>query len=372
MSSLKTAYKKWITAIGLALIAVLFIRVFVISPFVIPSQSMENTLFPGDYILVSKWQHGARLPRYPLQWSKKGEETAFLDWIDLGYTRMPAISSIERNELIAFNYPIDKRAGIDHKTTMLKRAIGMPGDTISVYKGQVYVNNKIFTNSPHTKHYYVLITNNKSSKVLFPEHSNPERIAQNSWKLELTKKAAEALSKHDEVITLEQIVENPKHYNPDVYPSDEALAWNAHYIDQLIVPKKGQQIELNARNFNIYQTIIYNYEHQHIQLKNNRIYINQQETKSYTFQSDYYWMLGDNRDNSLDSRFWGVIPENHIIGKVNAVLFSWDKNNNNGPRWERSFCFFKKDGSLVSFRGFIYSLIAIFVLIKIIVHYVKR
>ena len=369
MSS-KIAYKKWITAIGLALIAVLFIRVFVASPFVIPSQSMENTLHTGDYILVSKWQHGARITKYPIHWSHKSGETSFSDLIDLGYTRTPALSSIKHNDLIAFSYPIDKRASIDHNTTMLKRVVGMPGDSLQIINGDVYRNNKLQGNALTVKHYYVLIASQKEIKESFPKNSNPQRIAENSWKLELTANDATILRNHSSVVTLEQALENVAHYNPDVYPSDDVLGWNTHHIGPFIVPKKGLNLSLNHHNYKLYKTLIRNYEKQQIELRDETVYINNKAVESYTFHSDYYWMLGDNRDNSLDSRFWGFVPESHIVGKVTAVLFSWDQSDNS-LRWDRSFSFIEKDGSLKSFRWVIYSLIAIFIAIKMIRKYVN-
>lgn len=370
MSS-KTSYKKWITAIGLALIAVLFIRVFVASPYVIPSQSMENTLFPGDYILVSKWQHGARLPKYPLQWSHRGGETSYSDFIDLGYTRTPTLAAIKRHDLIAFSYPIDNKASIDHNTTMLKRAIGLPGDTIQIIKGEIYINNTLISDATTVKHYYIVIASNNKLKEAFPKNSNAQRIGENSWKLELTKNNAENLKENPNIITLEQAVENASFYNQNVYPSDPLLGWNTHHIGPFLIPRKGLSIILNHDNYNLYKTIIRDYEHQEIDFKNETVYINHKAVTHYTFQSDYFWMLGDNRDNSLDSRFWGLIPESHIIGKVSTVLFSWDQHNNT-LRWDRTFVFLKKDGSVQSFRWLIYSLIAIFVSLKMIRKYVRH
>jgi signal peptidase I len=372
LKSVKKHIATWGTAIGLALIAVLFIRIFVASPFVIPSQSMENTLFPGDYILVSKWQHGARLPQFPLQWTKSNGETVYSDLIDWGYTRLPALGAIEKNDLIAFGYPIDK-GSIDQKTTMLKRAVGFPGDTISIIQGKVYINELHYSDVPTIKHYYVLISQQSKISHIVPSTSNPQRFAENSWKLELTKEEAKLLSTHQDVQELEQIIENNGYYNQDIYPSDEKLAWNTHNISSLFIPKKGSRVLLHTDNYKLYQKIIQDYEKRTIRIDKDKIYIDGAQVNSYTFTSDYYWMLGDNRDNSLDSRYWGFIPESHIIGKVSAVLFSWNKHKKAAsPRWERSLSLIKKDGSLQEFRWVIYSIIIIFALLKILLHYVKR
>ncbi len=244
---------------------------------------MHQTLLEGDYIIVNKLAYGARVPITPLSLSF-GNKHLFFDWLTLPYIRIPGYSTVCRNDIIVFNFPLEEGLPIDERLQYVKRCIGLPGDSVFISKGQVFINGE--------------------------ELKEPEKIS------------------------LEKLAVAPDSYSPNIFPNSSVVKWNVDYFGPLYVPKCGDSISLTTKNVTLYKRIIEKFENNTLVNKNDSIYINGQYTQTYVFKMNYYFTLGDNRHSSIDSRFWGFVPENHLIGKASFILFS---SNNTPSQKSRTF-----------------------------------
>lgn len=247
----------------------LIVRSCVVQFYKVPTGSMNNTLKEGDYIVVNKLAYGPRLPMTPL--SLPFGHT-YVEWISWSYYRFPGYSSIQRNDMLVFNYPAEKNTPIDHRKEYVKRCIALAGDVVEIRKGMVFVNGK------------------KQAEV------------STGLPLYDKKRPRSAL--------------DSMAYNPAYFPHSGSVRWNADQFGPLYVPKKGQRIRLTSNRLLLYKDVIEHFEHKKIVERNGKVYIDNTPQKYYVFELDYYFVLGDNRANSIDSRFWGFVPEDHIIGKV--------------------------------------------------------
>ncbi|HLP53485.1 MAG TPA: signal peptidase I [Fluviicola sp.] len=247
----------------------LVLRSCVIQIYRVPTDSMNNTFKEGDYIVVNKLVYGARVPMTPL--SLPFGHT-YLDWITFSYHRIPGFSSIRRNDILVFNYPAEKGLPVDHRREYVKRCIALAGDSIAIRKGIVFVNGKKFREAPGS----------------LPIYSK----------------------KHIRTAT------DSLFYSPSYYPHSGSIKWNSDRFGPLLVPKTGMRIRLTHDQLILYKEVIESYEQKEVLEQDGTIYINGKIQQFYTFEMDYYFVLGDNRPNSVDSRFWGFVPEDHIIGKV--------------------------------------------------------
>src|SRR3989338_4290481 len=265
----RTPLNRFTRIVFLSFLGWLIIRSCVVQIYKVPTGSMNNTFKEGDYIVVNKLVYGARIPMTPL--SLPFGHT-YLDWITFSYHRLPGFSSIQREDILVFNYPVEKDLPVDHRKEYVKRCIGLAGDTISIRKGIVFVNGK--------KH--------REAKAGLPIYAkNYKRTATDSL-----------------------------FYSPAYFPHSGSVKWNSDRFGPLFVPKKGAKIRLNHDQLLIYKEVIESCENKKVLEQNDAVFINGKRQKFYTFEMDYYFVLGDNRANSLDSRFWGFVPEDHIIGKV--------------------------------------------------------
>lgn len=230
---------------------------------------MNNTFKEGDYIVVNKLAYGARIPITPL--SLPFGHT-YLDWITFSYHRLPGFSSIQRGDILVFNYPAEKDLPVDHRKEYVKRCVGLAGDTICIRKGIVFVNGK----------------KRKEAATGLPLYAKKYK-----------RTATDSLF-----------------YSPVYYPHSGSVKWNSDRFGPLFVPKKSTRIRLTHDQLILYREVIESYENKQVREQNDSVFINNKFEKFYTFEMDYYFVLGDNRANSLDSRFWGFVPEDHIIGKV--------------------------------------------------------
>lgn len=252
-----------------SIIVWLFIRIFIFQIFKIPTASMNNTLKEGDYILVNKLAYGTRIPITPLSLPIGN---TYIDWIQIPYLRIPGYTDVAYNDIIVFNFPLEEDSPVDHRQEYVKRCIGLPGDTIQIIEGVVFVNSKKIT---------------ESENILFLLDAQKKRLLIDS-----------------------------SVYSPAVFPNSSEIKWNADNFGSLYIPKKNETIALTKNNIILYKRVIEKHENNTLKLKNDSVFINDQFCKSYTFKMDYYFSLGDNRYNSIDSRFWGFVPENHLIGRV--------------------------------------------------------
>jgi len=381
----KSSGREWAEAIIFAVFAATFIRMFLIEAYVIPTSSMEGSLLVGDFLFVSKAHYGIRTPQTVLQVPLVhntipvvGSES-YLESPKLNMTRLSAIENITRDEAVVFNFPEGdsvyvtpgrtysiyqtrrmpaayraqiERVGlrtrpIDKMDHYIKRCVAVPGDKFEVRDRQIYINDKATENPSGVQYSYIVsspgvIPNEKKLREigLSKEDINrgsPVRVNQNV--LVLTPEELEKVKSLDPKITVEFEKQglNPREYfpqDPKHFPK-----WNNDNFGPFVVPKAGATIDLKASNIALYKRIIEVYEGPNqVSVKGDKVYINGTEAPTYTFQMDYYWMMGDNRHRSEDSRFWGFVPQTHVVGKPLFIWFSTKEGNLfNGIRWNRIF-----------------------------------
>lgn len=383
---IKTATREWVDAILFAVIAASIIRLFIFEMYTIPTSSMEKSLLVGDFLLVSKIAYGPKVPNTPLSFPFVHHTLpltkytpSFLEWIKLSYYRFPGFETIKHNDVVVFNYPDGdtvalkiqdasyyslvreygwKRVNsepetfgeimsrpVDKRENYIKRCIGLPGDTLRIVDQQVYLNEKPRTTPVNAQTTYRVRTdgNRFNSKLLsdldITEDILPEGEDGN-FLMTLTKNSAEKMKQLPFVQLVEKDVAPKDLWSRDIFPYDSTYKWNRDNFGPLWIPKAGVKVALSLNNICLYKRIISNYENNKLVIKGGKIYINDKETKSYTFKLDYYWMMGDNRHNSADSRYWGFVPSDHIVGKASYVWLSLDKNKSflgGKIRWSRMF-----------------------------------
>jgi len=351
----KNELRNWFDAILFAVIAATLLRTFLIEAYTIPTPSMEKSLLVGDFLFVSKVSYGPRIPNTPIAFplvhhTLPGTNIkAFSDIIQWPYYRMKGLGKIERNDCVVFNYPTDDiqhpERPIDKKENYIKRCVGLPGDMLEIKKSELYVNGEPQAKtkdmrtqfSHHVKTYRtglnpkILLKNDITETETYAPVS-----AYGDYILHLNEDNRPIVEKFANVKSVKRRVEPSGKRDAQVFPHTEDYSWNIDNFGPLSVPAKGATVELNTSNLAIYERIIEIYEQNSLELKGDEIYINGKLTTNYTFQMDYYWMMGDNRHNSLDSRFWGFVPEDHVVGKALFIWMSWDKNNGK-VRWDRLF-----------------------------------
>jgi signal peptidase I len=268
------------------------IKFWVFEPFIIPSSSMESTLIKGDYLIVNKW-----------------ENSVFGNHLN-----------IENGDIVTFRYPLDNVV-LDEKMVFAKRCVGIPGDTILILEGNTSSDNRLLNfdyliTDPNASLNWGLLS---SIKV----HLGGKTI-NNNWLLNLSENQVNHLKELDIDIELTKHLENIHTGNLSVFPSDTLLNWNRDNFGPIYIPEAGKEIELKLNNINIYKKIIETYESHSLSIVDSTFTIDGIVCKHYTFEQNYYFMLGDNRHHSQDSRHWGFVPENHLLASCSIVLFNID------------------------------------------------
>jgi len=351
--------REWVDAIVFAVIAATIIRLFLIEAYTIPTSSMEKSLLIGDFLFVSKVSYGPRIPNTPLAFpfahhTIPGINTkAYLEWIKLPYFRLPGFGEIENNDVVVFNYPMEGFRPVDKRENYIKRCVAIPGDKLEVKKGVLFINDEEAYKPENMQQSYDVKTNGTGFNKLVLRKldiSEGGRVSNiGDFSLTMTKEAEEGISKLANVVDVEPSIAEPGAYAEYIFPnSDPELKsnkhkkffWNVDNFGPIIIPKKGETVQLSLDNLAIYERLIDFYEGNDLKIEEDRIYINGVETNSYTFEMDYYFMMGDNRHNSADSRFWGFVPEDHIVGKAVFIWLSIDKTATKLAeriRWRRIF-----------------------------------
>lgn len=348
----KTIAREWADAVVFAVVAATLIRGFLIEAYMIPTGSMEKSLLVGDFLFVSKLNYGPRVPMTPIAFPFAHHTMpltggkAYWEGIKLDYHRLPGFQKIERNDVVVFNYPMEAdepyNRPIDKRENYIKRAVGIPGDTISLREAQIYVNGEQGYNPPQGQLDYLVYTDGTG---LNPQRLLDMRIESSSahrepYFLFLTDEARDIIAQWSNVT---KIIPNirPEHaVEPRIFPHSELHPWNLDNFGPVIIPKKGWTVELDSLSYPIYERAIRVYEDNELEQRaDGKYYINGELTSQYTFQMDYYWMMGDNRHNSEDARAWGFVPEDHIVGKALFVWLSLDKHGTflDKIRWNRLF-----------------------------------
>ncbi|WP_245447037.1 signal peptidase I [Mucilaginibacter celer] len=362
----KTQTREWTDAIIFAVIAATLIRTLFIEAYVIPSASMESSLLIGDYLFVSKVNYGARLPMTPLAFPFAHHTMplintkAYWDGIELPYYRLPGLSDIKKGDVVVFNYPMDADSPlyrpVDKRENYIKRCQGTPGDTLSVVNAQVFINSKAAITPPKGEMTYLVKTdgNGLNPQLATDLHLSdvpPDGLNSPEFRTNTTEESARILRSYSGIksVTKEvaprgasdpiNAVYPAAFANPVLTPKIPDYKWNVDNFGPIIVPKKGWTVKLDSLTYPLYARCISVYEGNKVEVSDGNILINGQKADSYTFKMNYYFMMGDNRHNSEDSRFWGFVPEDHIVGKALFIWMSIDDNASfiHKIRWSRLF-----------------------------------
>lgn len=426
----KSAGGDWVSSILFAIVAATIVHTYFIQPFTIPSSSLEKSLLVGDFLFVSKFHYGARVPMttfaapmvhdtipvlnkksYVFDDNFETRKTSWKNKLQLPYLRFPGFEKIDRNEIVVFNQPADTLLNmnefrpdrnyykpIDKKTNLVKRCVGVAGDSLEVRNGYVYINGKknelpdrakiqfmtevqsinylsdnFIEQLGSTEYYrfYIISRNNidkyiqenfglqaiegdSNNFLLQASPSETLRQVINRYKLKLTGRqiinltdeSFNRLKNDPNIKSITKIQTKKGIRESSVFPHHPDYNWNTDYFGPIYIPEEGKTIDINLEVLPLYKRVITEYEGNTLQVKGNQIIINGEVTKTYTFKQNYYWMMGDNRNNSIDARRWGFVPFNHVIGKPVFIWMSWDGKS---PRWERFFTTVSGKGKATSF-----------------------
>jgi signal peptidase I len=398
-----------ISSLLFAIIVATLVHTYIIQPYTIPTASLEKSLLIGDFLFVSKMNYGARVPMsavalpmvhdsipflgvksYLFNDDITKKETSILNKFQLPYFRFPSIEIIKRNEIVVFNQPADTLLDmdnfsptrnyykpIDKKTNLVKRCVGIPGDSLEIREGNIYINGERTKLPESAKPQYNFFVNTEGISMdqnslvnMYGardglKNGNGDFALTNNgeYVLTLTDKEANRIANNPVVKDVKKYL-LPKGEDGDVFPHIHSLGWNIDNFGPIYIPKKGETIKLAKKTLPFYKRIIQEYEKNTLWVKGEEILINGKPVTSYTFKQDYYWMMGDNRQNSLDARFWGYVPFDHIVGKPIFIWMSWDTNGKglNKIRWDRVFTTVNGEGQPQSyFKLFLLGLVAFFI-----------
>ncbi len=444
----KTGLGEWVSSIVFAIVAATLVHTYFIQPYVIPTGSLERTLRVGDFLFVSKFHYGARVPMttlaapmvhdtlpvfktrsYLADVDPDTYKTSWINKLQLPYMRLPGFERVKKNDIVVFSLPSDtlyqffkaQKAvikPIDKKSNYVKRCVGTPGDSLAVIDGYVHINGTRLKLSDRAKPMYdyeIYAKNGVSSRLLeevgasdFLRTYISGALNQNQYnalapfvlganrtqdgkielladadgipvdvirqlRLSLTEEKPrsrianmtdEMVAKLRENSAIDSVVmtEEPKGKYGGAFPQKPNLyPWNNDNFGPIYIPEEGATVEINAKTIPLYKKIIRDYEHNDVKVSGQKVFINGEEADSYTFKQDYYWMMGDNRDHSEDSRTWGYVPADHIVGKPVFLWMSFDNFTegiaNWRPRWERIFTTVGGSGEPVSYRWYFVALI---------------
>lgn len=365
----KSVTSEWAEAIAFAVIAATLIRWLIMEAYTIPTPSMENSLLVGDFLFVSKFHYGTRTTTTPLQvplthqkiWFT--EIPSYIDAVKLPQYRLPGITEVKRNDVVVFNIPPKelnegKDYPVDLKTNYIKRCVAVGGDTLTIKNRQVFINDKAFPNPPLMKFSYLLYANSNINERNFvklglgkEDYDIADRtnngVIYRLWVTEdkineikqqnLPYVQAIEMEKRDEPFGL---FPYSREYGWYGNPDERLFTWTGDNFGPLWIPKKGATISINPETLTLYGYTIIKYDHnKDAKIENGKLFIDGKEVGQYTFNQNYYFMMGDNRHNSLDSRYWGFVPEDHVVGKAFFIWLSIDSNANllHKIRWNRFF-----------------------------------
>lgn len=330
----KSWLREWLDALMFAAIAAIIIRTFFFEAYRIPTPSMEKTLMTGDFLIVSKISYG---PRTPMVLSVPFTNI-YMPGVTLPWTRLPGLSDIKRNDIVVFNYPIDLDP-ISARTNYIKRAVGVAGDTLAIESTQLYVNGNEAEHFDGIQQTYLVEVRERvrlsAAKVKAAGGMLISSQGSNGYRVNMTRSIADSISQWPEVTNIENFVlpEDFNEYSRRDFSFSSGFN-NHHHMPETVVPYEGQTVTLTPDNWHIYENIVTRYERNNVQREGDQFIINGEETNEYTIEQDYFFLMGDNRDDSEDSRFWGFVPQDHIVGKAGMIYFSWD-NERWLPRFDR-------------------------------------
>ncbi|MCY4160847.1 MAG: signal peptidase I [Flavobacteriaceae bacterium] len=425
--SKRSSIAETFSSIVFAVIVATIVHNYFIQPYIIPTGSLEKSLLVGDFLLVSKFHYGSRIPTTAVSLPLVHDtlplvkKRSYLKNPQYPYLRLPRLQKIQRNDIVVFNWPADTvrrffvaetrvNKPLDKKSNYVKRCVGIPGDTLEIINGFVHIDdkkNKLPDRAKIQLPYQLYNSNGVSSKNLvekkitgFNRKYRIDNITPNSFKaiqseilyttgssysdltvvtsekglsaqlvsslglqgkeiLErvktvfLTPEEAQTLTKVQWLDSIKQKINTEKRPNTSFFPNKIPFAWNEDNFGPIIIPKKGETITLTSENRPLYKKLIIDYEHNTLESGDFGFRINGLITDQYTFKQNYYWMMGDNRHKSEDSRFWGFVPEDHIVGKPIFIWFSIENFTegirNWKIRWDRVFTTISGKGEAKSY-----------------------
>jgi signal peptidase I len=357
----KSPVREWFDSILFAVVAATLIRWLFFEAFTIPTPSMENSLLVGDFLFVSKLHYGTRTPKTPLQVPLTHQTIwgtnipSYTDAIQLPQYRLPGFSDVKRGDVVVFNYPPELQHPVDLKTNYIKRCMGLPGDKLEVRDLQVFANGTAVENPVRMENeYFVATTTAVNEEKVFKENGVSEYNAysesfndtipsndQMGYLVFTTVEIAAKLKTYDFVKNITLVKSSKDISEPSLYPNSSLFKWNRDNYGPVTVPAKGMTVQLTPENVAMYGPVIKNYEeNEDVVLDEKSVKVAGKAITSYTFKQDYYFMMGDNRHNSADSRYWGFVPMDHIVGKAVFVWMSIDPSPTSffsKIRWNRLF-----------------------------------
>lgn len=379
-----------VSSLLFAIVVATFVHTYFIQPFTIPTSSLEKSLLVGDFLFVSKVNYGARTPMTTVALPMVHDtipltkKKSYLNWPQLPYFRIPGFQSVERNDIVVFNWPVDTvykfrdQSGlrvdkpIDKKSNYVKRCVGVPGDQLEIKDGIVFVNGKelILPERSKPQFSYKVALDGKTP-IDFEYLLKDMDITDGAGFMDaekrdtlfiaaLTAANAERLQHIPGITGVQKIIS--KEVELGIFP--HINKWNRDNFGPIYIPQQGKTVALNLETLPFYKAIITDYEKNDLKVTGAEIRINGKIATSYTFQQNYYWMMGDNRHNSEDSRYWGYVPENHIVGKPIFIWMSYDSNGKGLKkiRWDRLFTTVSGEGQPQSyFKFFLLALVAYFI-----------
>ena len=333
----KSWQREWAEALVFALVVMLIVRTFIFDLFKIPTPSMEKSLLVGDHLFVSKLNYGTRLPR------TIGVPFTQIHWpgFEFPHFRFPGFSDVERGDAIVFNYPVEDKP-IDRKMHYIKRVIGLPGESVQIKDKVVHVDDApqpLMSGMQQVWDVYKTDSRVHVSETRLRSIGVDSVAATNNLELirvVATQEAVDQVASWPYIDRVEPFLVYPDaRYNAVMYPPGRG--YTPDQYGPVRIPKAGQTITLTRENWPVYDVVINKYEGNQATINSDGTFtIDGKPATSYTFQQDYYFVMGDNRDNSEDSRFWGFVPQDHIVGKALMIYYSWDKRRNL-PRFNRMF-----------------------------------
>jgi len=424
----RTAFGEWFSSILFAVVIATLVHTYFIQPYIIPTGSLEKTLLTGDFLFVSKYHYGARVPQTAVSFPMVHDTIpvakirSYLKNPEIPYMRLPRLQKIKRNEIVVFSWPADtvrqffkKEARvdkpIDKKSNYVKRCVAIPGDTLEIIDGIIHINGEQTVLPDRAKPLYGYTAYSKTGisarelikqgikdlnrrfrienditqqqlNALFANKINvirqgdmliaitgsrgiPRSLIRKErlrvTELRKTKKSvfltldeANSLTNNISLDSLVRNINQTKTYNTNFFPNDIRYNWNEDNFGPIVMPKQGITVVITRDNIALYKKLIRDYENKSLEEINGTYYIDGKATDTYTFEKDYFWMMGDNRHRSEDSRFWGFVPDNHIVGKPIFIWMSIDGINdgisNWKVRWDRVFTTTNGDGEPISYR----------------------
>jgi signal peptidase I len=384
-----------VSSLLFAIIVATLVHTYFIQPYTIPTSSLEKSLLIGDFLFVSKMNYGARVPMTTVALPMVHDSIPFTkrksysNWPQLPYLRLPGFQTIDRTDIVVFNWPVDtvykffdtsKRhvlKPVDKKSNYVKRCVGIPGDSLSIKDGIVYIDGKILVMPERAKpqYSYAVALDGKTpidfeylikDLNITDEAGFRSELRDTLFFKALTAAGAERLKNVPGIVSVTRQIS--KGVEDGIFP--HINKWNRDNFGPIYIPQKGKTVALTTETLPFYKRIITEYEKNDNGKKNdlkvigNEIRLNGTIVKNYTFKQNYYWMMGDNRHNSEDSRYWGYVPEDHIVGKPIFIWMSWDTNGKglSKIRWDRVFTTVSGEGQPQSyFKLFLLGLVAFFI-----------